>query len=348
MNPFLIFFIGLTSGGLACLAVQGGLLASFIANLQQTEEKTKQSYPILLVIGLFLISKLIIHTIFGGLLGTVGSEVSISLEIRLFFQFLTAVFLFSTAMNLLQVHPIFRFVQFQPPAFLRRLIFKSARSKTFFAPIVLGLFTLFIPCGVTQSMEILALNSGSVWLGASTMFFFVLGTIPLFATIGIATSAMSEVWHQRFLNLASVALIFMAVSSFNGILTVVDFPITGEKVWNSITSVGKPPEWWNKSSDLKNTQAVRLENGVQKVTIEIQDNGYAPRAFTVKKDVPVELTLNSNNVYSCASSFTFKKFGIYTQLESTDNKTFTFTPTEKGSFTFACSMGMYQGVMRVE
>lgn len=32
MNLFVIFLTGLTTGGLSCLAMQGGLLASVIAN----------------------------------------------------------------------------------------------------------------------------------------------------------------------------------------------------------------------------------------------------------------------------------------------------------------------------
>ncbi len=90
-----------------------------------------------------------------------------------------------------------------------------------------------------------------------------------------------------------------------------------------------------------------IENGVQKVTIEAQNSGYIPSYFTVKKGVPVELTVQSMDVYSCAADFVFKEFGISVFLGPTDSKTFNFTPTKKGKFTYSCSMGMYSGVMEV-
>ena len=37
MNLWLIFLTGLTTGGLSCLAVQGGFLASIIANQKEKE-----------------------------------------------------------------------------------------------------------------------------------------------------------------------------------------------------------------------------------------------------------------------------------------------------------------------
>mgnify|MGYP006422000029 CR=1 FL=1 len=66
-----------------------------------------------------------------------------------------------------------------------------------------------------------------------------------------------------------------------------------------------------------------------------------------KKGVPVNLTLNSNDVYSCALSFVFREFGIRASLKSTDSQSFVFTPNKAGRYTFSCSMGMYTGVLEV-
>jgi plastocyanin domain-containing protein len=93
---------------------------------------------------------------------------------------------------------------------------------------------------------------------------------------------------------------------------------------------------------------VKFESGVQKVTISVSNGGYSPKAFRVKKDVPVELTLEAGaGVYSCATAFTFREFKIVDYLKPGDSNVHTFTPTEKGIFTFACSMGMYSGTMEV-
>jgi len=42
MNLWIIFLTGLTTGGLSCLAVQGGLLTSIIANQKEGESDEVQ------------------------------------------------------------------------------------------------------------------------------------------------------------------------------------------------------------------------------------------------------------------------------------------------------------------
>ncbi len=351
MNLFLIFLTGLTTGGVSCLAMQGGLLASMIANQKNTEldhpsESTKpRSFDKLdwMPVALFLVVKLVSYTILGFLLGWVGSFFTLSLGARLAFQVGAALFMLATALNLLEVHPIFRLVVLQPPKFIQRWVRGSTKTSAFFGPALLGFMTIFIPCGVTQAMEVVAISSGNPFIGALTMFAFVLGTAPIFALIGIITAKLSEVWQTRFLQFAAVILMFMSLYGINGVLTVMDAPITGQKIASAISSLGQPPSWYGSAQ----VASVTEDNGVQKVTIKIDNAGYSPRAFSVKAGVPVELTLQSDGAYTCASSFTFKKFNIFEQLKPTDKKVVTFTPTEKGEFTYACSMGMYNGVMKV-
>src|SRR5258706_10838247 len=206
MNFWLIFLTGLTTGGISCLAMQGGLLASMIANQKETEldhpnTNTKPgSFDTLdwMPVAFFLIVKLIAYTVLGFLLGLLGSFFTLSLGARLAFQVGASLFMLATAMNLLEVHPIFRLVVLQPPKFVQRWVRGSTKISAFFGPALLGFVTLLIPCGVTQAMEVLAISSGNPFLCALTMFSFVLGTAPIFAIIGVATAKLSEVWNQRF------------------------------------------------------------------------------------------------------------------------------------------------------
>jgi len=371
MNLWLIFLTGLTTGGLACLAVQGGLLTSVIANqkdqelddLETNKDKLKAkkkakylskiknqtSFSMFddldwMPVGMFLLAKLVSHIFLGFFLGYLGERLSLSLGVRLGFQFFTAIFMFATAMNLLNVHPIFRFVLIQPPRFIQRMVRDSSKSKALFAPAFLGLLTIFVPCGVTQAMEVLAINSASPIQGALIMGSFVLGTSPLFAIIGVATAKLSEGWHEKFTKIASYLLIAMSIYSVNGVLLVLDSPITIQSVTRPITYFFSD-ERFNNINGAANLQ---IQDGVQKVTIMVQDAGYSPKYFSVKKDVPVQLTITTKDVYSCASAFVFREFGISANLKSTDSQTFTFTPTKKGKFTYSCSMGMYTGTMEVK
>src|SRR5215208_3554334 len=82
------FVTGLTTGGLSCLAVQGGLLASSLAHQieqdyveqaaqKKTKKKSKVQTPVhsnsALPILLFVIAKIIAYTLLGALLGLLGS-----------------------------------------------------------------------------------------------------------------------------------------------------------------------------------------------------------------------------------------------------------------------------------
>lgn len=353
MNLFFIFLTGLTTGGLSCLAMQGGLLASVIANQKEDEhdaikgnkQKARQfslaSFDQLdwQPVTMFLLAKLISHTILGFMLGLLGSVMTLSLGVRLAFQVFTALFMFATAMNLLNVHPVFRYVAFQPPKFLQRLVRNSTKSKALFAPALLGLMTIFIPCGVTQAMEVTAINSGNGVYGALIMFSFVLGTSPLFAFLGIATAKLTEGWYQKFTNVAAISLIVMALYSINGVLVVKDAPITLQKI-------AAPIAYFFSNERFSKTVAPTT-NGTQQVTINVLNNGYQPNKVRVKQGQPVRLTIQSKDAYSCAVAFVFKEFGINTFLGPNDTESFAFTPTKKGVYTFSCSMGMYTGTMEV-
>lgn len=348
MNLGAIFLTGLTTGGLSCLAMQGGLLASIMANqkekeLEETSNETISSSSLTLrkdmvSVSLFLISKIIVHTLLGFLLGWLGSKVELSLTVRLFFQAFAALFMFATAANLLELHPIFRYVVFQPPKAIQRLIRKSTKNTSFFAPVLLGLLTIFIPCGVTQAMEVLAITSANPLYGAALMFVFVLGTSPLFALVGIATARLSDHYRHRFMKVAAVLLILLGLSSLNGILTVLDAPIAFNKIQQFVA-----PQPLGQKLDNGNLSSKNM----QQVTIDVKRNGYSPSRIRVKAGVPVQLTLVTNNTYTCASSFVLRAFNIQMQLGPTDRKSVIFTPEKKGQYTFTCSMGMYSGVLEV-
>ncbi|MCA9373084.1 sulfite exporter TauE/SafE family protein [Candidatus Woesebacteria bacterium] len=350
MNLLLIFLTGLTTGGLACVALQGGLLTSMIAN-QAAGSQTKRKKMItlagvefasddLLSIAMFLTAKLLSHAVLGLFLGLLGSAITLSLNIRLMFQVFTALFMLGTAMNLLQVHPIFRFLSFQPPKFISRYIRNTSKSQAIFAPGLLGFLTIFIPCGVTQAMEVLAVNTASPIQGALIMSAFVLGTFPLFSIIGFVLTKLSESWHSIFNKVAAISLVALALYSFNGVAIVLDSPFSFQNLTQGIRT--QLP-----NSNGADSTIAQANSGTQAVKINIFNSGYSPNDVTVKQNIPVELTLESKDAYSCALSFILNEFGISAFLKPTDRQVFTFTPTKKGNFTFACSMGMYTGTFRV-
>lgn len=346
MNFGAIFLTGLTAGGISCLAMQAGLLASALINHADTKSG-KNSFSLkqkLVPVMAFLLAKLVAHTLFGALLGSVGALISISLGIRITFQVLIALFMLATAFNLLELHPIFRYVAFTPPRFLLRLIKKTSLSSDLFSPVLLGLLTIFVPCGVTQAMELAAIGSGNFAQGAMIMFAFTLGTFPLFVLFGLGAKELTLRGKSMLNRLAGTALILMSLYYLHGVAVVLDAPFT----LNKLSSRFSPQTNQANTGEIEWARDSESDQNLQQVSIKVNNSGYAPRLIKVKKDIPVELTLISQDTYSCALAFVFPEFEIDTMLGPNDRQVFNFTPTQKGQFTFTCSMGMYTGILQVE
>lgn len=359
-----IFSTGLFTGGLTCVAVQGGLLATTIAQREEErlKEKTKKTGNALPII-YFLAAKLFAYTLLGILLGWFGSLFELSLSLKVFMQFAAAVFMIGTGLSLLDIHPIFRYFVIQPPKFLTRLVRNQSKSNDIFAPAILGFFTVFIPCGTTQAMMALAIASGSPFVGAAIMFAFTLGTSPLFFILGYFASKIGDFWHKKFMKVAAFAVILLALFSLNGAIALTGSQYTlstpvHAMICSIVDCADAPTVATNEQQPVLNSQsAVSTQEQpanfapatVSEVTITISPRSYSPKSFAVKAGSLVTVNLvNNSNSQSCTQSFTIPKLKIQKVVTMGNSSTFTFTaPTAPGPVTFMCGMGMYRGVINV-
>lgn len=332
LNLLAIFTTGLLAGGLSCIAVQGGLLASFMAS-SYTEDRQHKLLPITA----FVISKLIAYTLLGALLGWFGSLLQLNIQIQVVLQSLVVLFMLGTALNLLNVHPIFRYFVIQPPHVITRLIRKEAKSSSFFAPAALGAFTVFIPCGVTQAMMALAIASGNPVSGAAILFAFILGTTPLFFIIGYFTMRAGDFLQKRFLKIAAFAILVLALFNLNNTLA-----LTG----TNYTIANFLKGGYCVFAYCQNDFAGELP--VSEQTILITATGYMPNLFTIAAGSAVKINLVNQNGVGCQQAFTIPAMNIQKIVPPNKAETITFTaPTKPGEITFMCSMGMYGGVIKV-
>ncbi len=84
----------------------------------------------------------------------------------------------------------------------------------------------------------------------------------------------------------------------------------------------------------------------QKVVIGMKNLNYYPNTINVQSGKPVRIYLD-NSVSGCFRSFTIRDFGVAKYLKSPSDYV-EFTPNKKGTFRFACSMGMGTGTLVVE
>ena len=203
-NLLAIFLTGLFVGGLSCLAVQGGLLAATLAQGEEEKLKDKMNKSgNALPIASFLLAKLVAYTILGFLLGSLGSAFQLSLTAKVVMQFAVAIFMIGTALNLLNVHPIFRYFVISPPRFLTKLVRKQSKQSSLFAPVLLGAFTVFIPCGTTQAMMALSIGSASLH-GSCNSGSFCSGHFSAIFVLGYFATKLGDALHQRFIRIASI------------------------------------------------------------------------------------------------------------------------------------------------
>ncbi len=323
MNLGIIFLTGLTVGGLTCLAVQGGLLASVIsARENETHENSKKHA--LYVTAVFLLAKLIAYTVLGFILGSFGGAINLNSNVQIYMQLFAGIYMIAVALNLLEVHPIFRYAIIQPPRFLTKLVRNQSKSKDIFAPALLGGLTIFIPCGTTVAMEVLAVSSANPLVGAGIMASFILGTIPLFFGLGAITSFLGEKFRSKFYKVAAVLVFSLGLISIYGSFVALGFsPSFKEEKLYSEAPTNQSPE------------------------IIVTSTGYSPTYIRVAKNKSVTIKLTSKDAFSCASAFRIPSLGIARNLQANEEQFVTFTPTQVGQIPFTCSMGMYRGVIEV-
>lgn len=341
MNLLTVFLTGLLTGGLTCLAVQGGLLTATLAQKTEglIEEETKSTGKALPII-LFLASKIIAYTILGFLLGWFGSLFSLSTTIQAVMMIAVSIFMIGTAFNLLHIHPIFRYFAITPPRFLLRIIKSQTKNESSFAPLFLGALTVVIPCGTTQAMMALAIASGSPILGALVMLVFTIGTSPVFFTLGYLTTKLNSAFNGALTKVVAAALLILGILNIDSSAALLGSPVTLASVGNEVycTAIA--------FCDQGNTLGTSTPTDNQ--TIYFNSTNYSPSSFTVKAGSSVTLNLVNKSGQGCIQAFTIPKLGIQKIIRVGTSETVNFTaPNETGDLAFMCSMGMYRGTIKV-
>ncbi|MBI2617765.1 sulfite exporter TauE/SafE family protein [Candidatus Gottesmanbacteria bacterium] len=348
MNLFAVFATGLFTGGLTCLAVQGGLLAATIAQraeekLKNDAEKSGHALPILS----FLTTKLIAYTILGAFLGLLGSFFQLSITTQVILQIAVSIFMIGTALNILDVHPIFRYFIIQPPKFVRRMVRNQSKSGDLFAPAILGAFTIFIPCGTTQAMMALAIASGSPLLGAAIMFAFIVGTSPLFFILSYLAGKLSEVFQKTFMRFAAFAILLLAVFNINAALILSGSTMTLDRFVSKLSCsfiiICEGSKLY-AAGNVKGSQTIPSAEH----TIYISSSGYSPQSISVPTSSKVTLKLVNQGGAGCVQAFTIPKMNVQKIVREGRTELVQFqAPDNPQDIRFTCSMGMYSGIIHV-
>ena len=202
VTPVTSFIIGLVASVSSCLAVVGGLVLSLSATV--SEDKISDVRPMMLFHG----GRLVSFAVLGGVLGAVGSAIGISFTVTAILGIIASVVMIVLGLNLVGIFE--KNIIALPSGVFN--FFRKVEHKTI-APFLVGVGTFFLPCGFTQSIQIAALSSGSLFSGFLTMTSFAVGTLPMLALLSFGSASFAQSKHAP-LFFKSAGVVVIGLGSF--------------------------------------------------------------------------------------------------------------------------------------
>ncbi|TMR21097.1 sulfite exporter TauE/SafE family protein [Nonomuraea turkmeniaca] len=275
---------GLVAGTATCTAAQGGLLMGLVDRCHGRDPA---------LVGWFLAGRLASYTLAGALLGLLGSAVSLPPEARAALLVAAGVTVIVFAVR------VMRRGHCAAP--------HDGQVSRYKAPL-LGAATILLPCGVTLSMEMIAVSSGSPLAGAAAMAGFVVGTAPAFALLGYVLRRVSR---TRLAKLAGVVAIAAGLWTAGAGLSLGG--------WLPETA---PPA---AAGPLSPT-----------VTVWATPDGYRPAMVPAPAGVPVEIVFKRAD-RGCTGTVVIGGRDVVLPA------TVRLPPQPPGTLRYVCGMGMYAG-----
>lgn len=342
------FLVGLVASVSSCLAVVGGVIIAFSEKYRSGEKDffsrtVKPNF-------LFHIGRLITFFLLGGLLGVIGGTINISGNFVSVYTIVVAAIMGWLGLSILGIAPSLSGagIRFFPGVTKKLIRLEESRHQA--APFLLGAITFFLPCGFTQSMQVLALVSGSFSKGALSLFLFALGTMPVLLALGIATTWARDKKFEVFQKVAGILILVFAIFTFKSALA-----LQGVKT-NMISSTANkerlPALPTGQAGGRQELQANERANGdsgnpEQIVEMRVTSRGFEPGVLKVKQNIPVRWKIMGDNVTGCTNKIVVPDLNIAKNIQSGENIV-EFTPKKLGAIPFSCWMGMVRGKFLVE
>ncbi|HBF37086.1 MAG TPA: heavy metal transporter, partial [Firmicutes bacterium] len=275
---------------------------------------------------LYNTGRVISYTLLGGIVGAIGSVISFSGTAKGIVAIAGGIFMVIIGINMLDIFPWLRKIKINMPKFFGNKIYNNTSR---WGPFYIGLLNGLMPCGPLQTMQLYALGTGSFLAGATSMFLFSLGTVPLMFSFGAIGSFLSSKFTHRMVKVSAVLVIVLGLTmvsrglSLSGVSIAAASPISG--------STGN---------------VAKIQGGVQVVTTTMESGKYQP--FVVQKGIPVRwiIKAKAEDLDGCNNPVTIPQYKIQKKLVPGDNVV-EFTPAEGGTITYTCWMGMISSYIKV-
>ena len=275
-----ILLIGILTS-IHCVAMCGGINIS-----QSISGRCRQTIcPSIL----YNVGRVVSYTIIGGALGGIGSVIAVTMKVRAVIGIIAGVVMLVMGLNMLGCFRELKKIGIHLPAGIMKKLYGSKSHSSFY----IGLVNGFMPCGPLQSMQILAIASGSMLKGALSMFFFSIGTVPLMLFLGIFAGTMKQKFRETMVYVGAIVILFFGLFTLNNNLV--------------LSGISLPNVSSNDTTDM--AQAV-VDNNVQYITTELQPGSY--EKIKVKKQIPVKWTIiaGEGSLNGCNNEIIISEYDI--------------------------------------
>ena len=326
MGYGVLFVVGLLTS-LHCVAMCGGINMSQCIGSGQAKAGVKEKVrPSLL----YNLGRVTSYTLIGGVVGAIGSAVSFSGWAKGLVAIVSGLLMLIMGLSMTGLFPWLNRLTPRLPRVFRDKVGAAGSKK---GPYVVGLANGLMPCGPLQAMQIYALGSGSFIAGALAMFVFSLGTLPLMFGLGAVITMLGSKFTKKMMKVSAILVAVLGIIMLGRGLVLSGVAWPAESRAQAASSVAE-------------ASAATIVDGVQNVSSSLTSAGYPD--ITVQQGVPVvwNLQADAGSLNGCNSTLVIDEFDLQVQLQAGDN-IIKFTPTESGTITYSCWMGMQTGRINV-
>lgn len=325
-----VVVLGLAAGFSTCMALVGGLVLAVAARFAQAHpelDARRRLRPHLA----FNLGRIGGFAVLGAATGALGATLTLDPRAVAVLMVVVSVVMGALGLRLTAVSPRLSSGGLALPPGIARVLRLDRPRDTYRdrSALLLGAGSFFLPCGFTQAVQVYALSTGSPGRAGAVMALFALGTTPGLLGLGGVTAAVRGAGAERFLRTAGVVVLAFAIVNVQGALGILapGLASTGGTAPTSLSA------------------NVTLDGDVQVLRTTQVATGYEPAAAAVYVDQEVRWVIDSRAL-SCATSIHAPDIGISQLLDLGEN-VLTFTPTQVGTITYTCAMGMYSGTIEV-
>jgi sulfite exporter TauE/SafE/copper chaperone CopZ len=301
----MLFITGLFTS-IHCISMCGSI--NLVATYNDTV-KISLKKPLLYNLG-----RVISYTILGGIVGLIGSIISINNYIKGIIILTCSILMIMMSFRMLGILK-FNFCKFK--------IRPKIKTNSSF---LIGLLNGFMPCGPLQAMQLYAISTSSFITGALSMFLFSLGTVPLMLFTGVIFNLFKGKKRIIMNKVSAILILILSISMLNrGLLTL------GINL--------------NFNNYNEYTSSI-IYDGYQEVTFDLTYDNY--QDIIIEKDIPVRMIINVSEKYltGCNEEIYIDEYKVKKKLEVGEN-IIEFTPTSVGEFTYNCYMNMIKNKIKV-